>query len=160
MALRKPLVIISGQVQQLSSGDTLDASAAEVDVVVLTNGNASAIVIGSPVYSDAAGSVDLAQADASGTVEVLGFVKDTSISASASGSIQTDGILAATTAQWDIVTGDTGGLDAGAVYYLDPTTAGNLTVTAPTTTSQYVVRVGKAISTTEMEISIEAPILL
>lgn len=160
MALRKPLVIISGQVQQLSSGDTLDASAAEVDVVVLTNGNASAIVIGSPVYSDAAGSVDLAQADASGTVEVLGFVKDTSISASASGSIQTDGILAATTAQWDIVTGDTGGLDAGAVYYLDPTTAGKLTATAPTTTSQYVVRVGKAISTTEMEISIEAPILL
>ena len=160
MALRKPLVIISGQVQQLSSGDTLDASAAEVDVVVLTNGNASAIVIGSPVYSDAAGSVDLAQADASGTVEVLGFVKDTSISASASGSIQTDGILAATTAQWDIVTGDTGGLVAGTVYYLDPTTAGNLTVTAPTTTSQYVVRVGKAISTTEMEISIEAPILL
>jgi len=160
VALRKPLVIISGQVQQLSSGDTLDASAAEVDVVVLTNGNASAIVIGSPVYSDAAGSVDLAQADASGTVEVLGFVKDTSISASASGSIQTDGILAATTAQWDIVTGDTGGLDAGAVYYLDPTTAGKLTATAPTTTSQYVVRVGKAISTTEMEISIEAPILL
>ena len=160
MALRKPLVIISGQVQQLPSGDTLDASTAEVDVVTLTNGNASPIVIGSPVYSDAAGSVDLAQANASGTVEVLGFVKDTSISASASGSIQTDGILAATTGQWDIVTGDTGGLVAGTVYYLDPTTAGKLTATAPTTTSQYVVRVGKAISTTEMEISIEPPILL
>jgi len=160
VALRKPLVIISGQVQQLPSGDTLDASTAEVDVVTLTNGNASPIVIGSPVYSDAAGSVDLAQANASGTVEVLGFVKDTSISASASGSIQTDGILAATTGQWDIVTGDTGGLVAGTVYYLDPTTAGKLTATAPTTTSQYVVRVGKAISTTEMEISIEPPILL
>jgi len=160
VALRKPLVIISGQVQQLQAGDTLDASAAEVDVVALINGNASAIVIGSPVYSDAAGSVDLAQANASGTVEVLGFVKDTSISASASGSIQTDGILAATTGQWDIVTGDTGGLVAGTVYYLDPTTAGKLTATAPTTTSQYVVRVGKAISTTEMEISIEPPILL
>lgn len=160
MALRKPLVIISGQVQQLQAGDTLDASAAEVDVVALTNGNASAIVIGSPVYSDAAGSVDLAQANASGTVEVLGLVRDTSIAASASGSIQTDGILAATTGQWDIVTGDTGGLVAGTVYYLDPTTAGKLTATAPTTTSQYVVRVGKAISTTEMEISIEPPILL
>jgi len=160
VALRKPLVIISGQVQQLQAGDTLDASAAEVDVVALTNGNASAIVIGSPVYSDAAGSVDLAQANASGTVEVLGLVRDTSIAASASGSIQTDGILAATTGQWDIVTGDTGGLVAGTVYYLDPTTAGKLTATAPTTTSQYVVRVGKAISTTEMEISIEPPILL
>lgn len=160
MALRKPLVIIAGQVQQLPSGDTLDASAAEVDVVALTNGNASPIVIGSPVYSDAAGSVDLAQADASGTVEVLGFVRDVSIGAAASGSIQTDGILAATTGQWDAVTGETGGLVAGTIYYLDPSTAGQLTLTAPSAVSEYVVRVGQGISTTEMEITIEPPILL
>lgn len=160
MALRKPLVIIAGMVQQLPTGDTLDASAAEVDVVALTNGNASPIVIGAPVYSDSAGSVDLAQANASGTVEVLGFVKDVSIAAAASGSIQTDGILAATTGQWDAVTGGTGGLTSGTVYYLDPTTAGMLTSTAPSTPTQYVVRVGKAISTTEMEISVEPPILL
>lgn len=160
MALRKPLVIIAGQVQQLPSGDTLDARAAEVDVVALTNGNISSIVIGSPVYSDSAGSVDLAQADSSGTVEVLGLVKDVSIGAASSGSIQTDGILAATTGQWDAVTGETGGLVAGTVYFLDPSTAGKLTLTAPTTASEYVVRVGKAISTTEMEITIEPPILL
>lgn len=160
MALRKPLVLVDGNVQQLQAGDTLDAVAAEVDIVTMTNGNAGSIVIGTPVYPDSPGSVDLAQANASGTVNLLGFVKDATIVSAASGSIQTDGILAATTGQWDAVTGDTGGLTAGTVYWLDPTTAGKLTTTAPTSVGQYVVRVGQAISTTELEISIEPPILL
>lgn len=160
MASRKPLVINSGQIQQLQSGDVLDAVVTEVDVVSLTNGNAGSIVIGMAVYSDADDSVDIAKADALATVEVLGLVQDTSIGAAASGLIQTDGVLTATTGQWDTVTGDSGGLTAGSVYYLDETTAGNLTLTAPTTVSQFVVRVGKALSTTEMEITITQPIKL
>lgn len=160
MALRKPLVMNSGQIEQLQSGDTLDAIVAEVDVVSLTNNNASPIVIGNAVYTDAASGVDLAKADASGTIEVLGLVADTSIAAAASGTIQTDGILSATTGQWDAIAGTTGGLTAGAIYYLSAATAGELTETAPSTGGQYVVRVGKAISTTEMEISISQPIKL
>lgn len=160
MASRKPLVIVSGQVQQLQAGDTLDASVTEVDVVSKTNDNAGSIVIGTPVYVKANGNVDKGRANASGTVQLLGLVKDTSISAAASGIIQTDGVLAATTGQWDAVTGGSGGLTAGSVYYLDPSTAGLLTATAPSTTSQYVVRVGLAISTTELDISVDAPILL
>jgi hypothetical protein len=150
----------SGQIQQLQSGDVLDAVVTEVDVVSLTNGNAGSIVIGSPVYSDADDSVDIAKADAAATVEVLGLVQDTSIGAAASGLIQTDGVITATTGQWDAVTGESGGLVAGTIYYLDETTAGNLTITAPTTAGQFVVRVGKALSTTEMEITITQPIKL
>ena len=160
MALRKPLVINAGQIEQLQSGDTLDAIVAEVDVVSLTNNNASPIVIGAPVYTDVASGVDLAQADASGTMEVLGLVAEVSIGAAASGTIQTDGILSATTTQWDAIAGTTGGLTAGAIYYLSAATAGELTETAPSTPGQFVVRVGKAISTTEMEISISQPIKL
>ena len=160
MATRKPLVIINGQIQQLQPGDTLDAAVSEVDVISKENGNASPITIGHAVYTKADGTVDLAQANASGTVEVLGFVKDASIASSSSGIIQTDGILAATTGQWDTATGDSGGLTPGAVYWLDPSTAGKLTTTAPTTIGQFVVRLGKAVSTTELEISIEPPILL
>lgn len=160
MALRKPLVIISGQVQQLSSSDTLDAVVSEVDIVALTNANASAAVIGTPAYVSAAGSFNLARANASGTVEVLGLVKDTSVAAAASGSIQTDGILTATTAQWDIITGGTGGLTAGSVYFLSSTTAGKLTLTAPTSSGEYVTRIGRALSTTQLDISISPPILL
>ncbi len=150
----------SGQIEQLQSGDTLDAVVTEVDLISRTNNNASPIVIGAPVYVDGAGTVDLAQADASGTVEVLGLVQETSIAAAASGYIITDGVLTATTGQWDAVAGTTGGLAAGAIYYLDPDTAGKLTATAPTTGGDYVTRICKGLSTTEMEISISQPVLL
>jgi hypothetical protein len=160
MTLRKPLVLVAGQIQQIQSGDTLDAVTTEVDVVSQTNGNVSSIVIGNAVYTDAANSVDLAQADASGTVEVLGLVQEVTIASAASGYIQTDGIIAATTTQWDAVAGTTGGLTPGSIYYLSSGTAGFLTETAPSSVGQYVVRVGKAISTTELEISISQPILL
>ena len=96
MALRKPLVIVSGQIQQLQPGDTLDASASEVDVVQKTNGNAAPIVICTPVYVKADATVDKTKADASGTIQLLGMVKDVSIDAATAGSIQTDGVLAAT----------------------------------------------------------------
>jgi hypothetical protein len=161
MALRKPLVIVSGQIQQLQAGDTVDAAVSgEVDVVSLTNDNAGSIVIGAPVYVSSADGVDLAQADAVATVEVLGLVQDTTILTTASGNIQTDGILSASTAQWDAVTGETGGLTAGGVYYLDSATAGMLTQTPPSTTGHFVLRVGKAISTTDMEISTLNPVKL
>jgi len=160
MALRKPLVIVNGGIQQIQAGDTLDAVCTEIDVVSMQNNNAGTIVIGMAVYCDGAGTVDLAQADAAGTVEVLGLVQPTSIIAAASGYIITDGILTATTGQWDAVAATTGGLSAGTVYYLDPDTPGLLTATAPTTVGDYVVRIGKAISTLALEISISQPIKL
>jgi len=160
MGLKKPLVLTSGQIQQLQAGDTLDASCSEVDVVAATNSNAGAIVIGKAVYADGAGTVDLAQADAAGTVEVLGLVKDASIGIAGAGNIQTDGVLTATTDQWDAAAGTTGGLTAGTVYYLDPDTAGLLTETAPSSVGDYVVRVGVALSTLALDISTTAPMLL
>ena len=158
MASRKALVMNAGRIERLQAGDTLNADIAEVDLIEMNNGNAGTISICQAVYVDGADSVDLAQADAAGTMDMLGLVKDATIVTSADGMVQTDGILAATTGQWDAVTGDTGGLTAGTVYYLDASTAGFITSTAPTTVSQYVVQLGRAISTTEMEISICDPI--
>lgn len=160
MAAKKPLVITNGQIEQLQAGDTLNASVTEVDVVSKTNDNAGSIVKGTPVYVKANANVDKARANAQATVQVLGLVADTSIAAAASGIIQTDGVLAATTGQWDAVTGETGGLTPGGVYYLDHAAAGELTQTPSTTTGEFVVRVGLAISTTEMDISVTAPIKL
>lgn len=151
MAVQKPLVIINGQVQQIPAGDTLSAASSEVDVVAMTNANAGSIVIGTPVYVSAAGSVNKASAAAAGTAKVLGLVKDNSIAAAGSGYIQTDGVLSATTGAWDVVTGGTGGLTAGTLYYLSAT-AGQLTTTAPSGSGQYVMKVGMALSTTELEI--------
>lgn len=154
MAIQKPLVIINGQVQQIPAGDTLAAASSEVDVVAVTNTNAGSIVIGTPVYVSASGSVNKAAAGAAGTTRVLGLVKDASIAAAAFGFVQTDGILAATAAEWDAVAGTVGGLVAGTSYYLS-TTAGLLTAAAPTGAGQYVMRVGMAVSTTEFEITTE-----
>lgn len=148
MAVQKPLVIINGQVQQIPSGDTLSAAASEVDVVSKLNDNAGAITVGMPVYVKANGAVDKAAATAAGTCKVLGLVQAASISAAASGFIQTDGILASS--DWTAVVGGTT-LTAGAKYFLSET-AGLLTLTAPTASGSFVMCVGVAISTTEMEI--------
>lgn len=117
-----------------------------------TNGEASAIAIGRAVYSSASGSVRLANANAAGTTNVVGLMAAVSTASAASGSVANAGFLSATTGQWDAVTGQTGGLTFGANYYLSNSTAGALTTTAPS--SGYFVRVGVAVSTTDMAINI------
>lgn len=149
---RIPLVLIGGKVAQLPPGDTLNASANEVDTVQASNANAGPLVIGTPVYVEGAGSVDQAQANAIGTAEVLGLIRDASVASGNSGSVQTNGTLPATTGQWDAITGQTGGLTVGAIYYLDAAAPGKLTTTAPTAVGEFVTRVGVAISTTELSI--------
>jgi predicted RecA/RadA family phage recombinase len=152
--MRKPLVIVAGQIEQLQSGDTIDAPAE--GVVSLTNANASPITIGMVVYSSATGSVDLASAAASGTMGVIGLVYDASIAAATPGGIITSGVL--TSADWTAVVG-TATLTSGSVYYLSDT-VGKITATPPTAVGHYVVPVGRAISTTELKLNILDAILL
>lgn len=156
MAQKKPLVLTSGQIEQLQSGDYI----ATGDIPQQTNGNAGAIVIGTAVYSSANDTVDKARADAVGTVDTIGLVSDVSISAAAVGGVQTNGILAATTGQWDAVAGTTGGLTKNVKYYLSSATAGLISSTPPSSAGQFVVEVGIAISTTEMKIDIQRRIKL
>jgi hypothetical protein len=151
MALRKPLVLVSGEIEELTSSDTLDAVVSETDVYQASNSEAGAITIGMAVYVYATGAVKKAKADASGTSTVIGLVADASIASAASGSIQTDGYL--TSADWTAITGGTT-LTAGAKYYLSAGTAGQLTTTPPSSAGQYVAPVGQAISTTTLEITI------
>lgn len=151
MALRKPLVMVNGRVQQLQSGDVLDASVTEVDVINMTNGEggSTAHTIGQVVYISAAGTVKLAKANAIGTSDAIALVKDTSIADGASGYYITNGYL-----------GGLSGLTPGARYYLSSATAGAITVTAPTANPNCVVPLGFALSTTEFWIDIEEAILL
>lgn len=158
MVARKPLVLVNGRPAQMPAGDSLDAVVSEVDVWTMTNADATAHVIGTPVYISAAGSVRTARANAIGTTDVIAFCRESSIAASASGTYQTDGVLVATTAQWDAVAGTTGGLTAGATYFLSSAVAGRITATAPTNTGEFVLQVGKAIRPTELEITISIAI--
>lgn len=157
MATKKPLVLgTDGRPQQLQSGDTL-ANTSDTGQVNQTA--AATLIAGNAVYTSGADAVNKAQANASGTKDVLGLAT-TAITSAASGTIQANGILVLTTAQWDAVAGTTGGLSPNAVYFLDPATAGKLTATVPTTAGQYVCEVGRALSSTELLIDIRSPILL
>lgn len=117
-----------------------------------TNGEATAIAIGRAVYVSAAGQVRLANANSVGTSNVVGIMASVSTSAGTQGSVTNSGFLTATTGQWDAVTGQTGGLTFNANYYLSNTTNGALTSTAPS--SGWYVKVGTAVSTTDLAINI------
>ena len=160
MANRKPLVIVDGVVRQMAATDVLDVQLNEVDFITADNGEIGAVGIGTPVYVSAADTVLNALANALSTSEIIGLVVDISVAPGDPARILTDGRITATTAQWDAVSDEIGGLAAGSVYYLDPTTAGKLTKIAPTAEGEVVVRVGKALSSTTLEISIDWPILL
>jgi hypothetical protein len=132
----------------------------QTGILTLTNGNAGSIVICTPVYISSNNTVDKGKADNSGTKKIIGLVNQASIASGASGLIKIMGTFTATTGQWDAVAGTTGGLTANTKYYLSAGTAGLLTATPPSVVGQYVIAVGTAISTTELNINIELSILL
>ena len=144
-----------GEIGQLKAGDTLDITASSNQQFSATNQNVAAITIGQPVYIAAADTVDLALADAKATSGVIGLVSDANIDSTAIGTILTDGILTST--DWTAVVG-AATLTVGSVYFLSDTVAGTLTTTATTTAGSFVTRVGTAISTTTLEVTISRPI--
>lgn len=128
-------------------GEATDYNEAEADAT---------IKIGYPLYLTGAGHVNPAQADTVSTSQVVG-ISISDVSATETCKYLTEGRVART--DWTEVAGTTL-LSAGATYFLDPSIAGHITTTAPTTVGQSVVRVGRAINTTTLDIEIELPILL
>ncbi len=155
MATKIALTMYDGEIGQLRAGDTLDITASNNQIFSATNSNIAAITIGQPVYIQGANTVDLALADAKATSGVIGLVLDASIDSSVVGTILTDGILTST--DWTAVVG-AATLTVGSVYFLSDTVAGTLTTTATTTAGSFVTRVGTAISTTTLEVTISRPI--
>jgi hypothetical protein len=154
MALKKPLVMgAGGEFEELQTGDTIDTQPDTVDRTFT-----STAVAGQVLYVDGAGSVDLAQADASGTSVPFGYAQ-AGVTAASSGTVVIDGTATLTTGQWDTVTGQVGGLTAGSQYYMDPNTAGNILpqsgIDAALTSGEYWIRVGQALSTTEMRVDMQ-----
>ena len=112
-------------------------------------------LVGQPLYAKASGNVDLADASAISTAEIVGLAYEDA-SATEDKRYTPDGRI--TLDDWTNVVGSTN-LTPGAVYFLSAT-AGQLTTTAPTVVGEIVVRVGKALSTTTFDIEIGPTILL
>lgn len=146
MAIRRPLVVITGEVQELPLADNLPD-----DSQLLSRTFTSTVLPGEPVYVDGAGSVDQAQADALGTSDVLG-IAPAAVTAAQPGNVVTDGVVTLTTGEWDAVAGTTGGLSPGAKYFLDPAVAGRVEEGSSAAATEYVVEIGEGLSTTEMHV--------
>ena len=125
--------------------------------VTLKNEDAASLVIGTPVYTFNDGGVKKAKADAEATTNVIGLATET-ITAAATGEVQTEGVLAATTGEWDTITGQIGGLTPDSIYYLSGATAGQLTAIAPSIGT--VAPVGTAISSTQLKLNVLLTVLL
>ena len=158
MALKKVLVLsTTGEIEQLQTGDTIDVTTDSNQVFTAQNATGAALTIGQTVYISAANTVEAALADDVTTSGVVGLVADASIADGANGYILTDGTLVST--DWTAVVGATT-LTAGSVYFLSDTAAGELTTTVPTAPGSFVTRVGTAINTTTLEVTISRPIKL
>ena len=158
MALKKVLVLgTTGEIEQLQPGDTVDVTTSSNQVFIAANNTGAALTIGQAVYISAANTVEAALADNVTTSGVVGLVADASIADGANGYMLTDGTLAST--DWTAVVGATT-LTAGSVYFLSDTAAGELTTTVPTAPGSFVTRVGTAINTTTLEVTISRPIKL
>ena len=153
MAERRPLVEIAGEIQELPLTDNLPSSSD-----VLSRTFTSAAIAGAPQYVDGNGSVDNARANAEGTSQVLGLAL--AAAGPGTGQIITNGIITLTVGEWDAVAGTTGGLTADAKYFLSEAAAGRLLeTTPPSTAGDYIVEVGVALSTTELNVRIRRRIL-
>lgn len=106
------------------------------------------------VHSSGTGFVR-ARANAVAT-KAVGLLRADTI-ATVGGDVQTTGMFQL--ADWTAIIGSTS-LTARTNYYLDPTTAGKLTATAPTTVGQIVQLVGVSVSADTLDLTVEPPILL
>ncbi len=156
MAIKKPLVITAGHLEQLQVDDNLASIPTTLELV---NGEAFSFQPGNPIYVSAVDTAKYANADNTITKDVLAFaIAD--VLATETGVFQINGLLTLTTAEWDTVTGDVGGLTAGSVYFLDDVDVARITKVAPITTGSYLVKVGIAVNSTDFEIIIGTPIKL
>lgn len=158
MAVRKPLVLDDNlEVQQLQAGDNIETGSDQLQRVFT-----AATAIGEVMYADGNGSVDKAQANAEGTSRVVGLAGE-AVGAGLTGTLVTNGVLTATTGEWDVVTGEVGGLTVDQQYFLSDAAAGKLLQDdnlAGLGAGDYRVLVGIALSTTELRVGIQERILL
>lgn len=162
MANRKPLVInlSTGQIEQLQAGDTLDAIVTCGEQMTLNA--ATSFLAGQVGYISNANEVSLAKASALATSRAIG-VAVIGVPLGIPVTLQTSGNITLTTGEWDIITGQIGGLTAGVEYYLSASADGMIVPLADIIgyiASNYVVKIGIAISSTTLDVYINEPIKL
>lgn len=130
-----------------------------VNLIQRVNGETLSIPKGAMVYiSETTNEMLLAHAnDGIEKARVAGVVMSTTGS-TLQGVITCDGTVEQPTTAWDALTGDTGGLVPNKAYFLSSSIAGGLTQTPPS--EGFITRVGRALSSTILDVNLEPPIML
>lgn len=158
MAIKQPLVLSAiGEIEQLQLGDTVETNVLDTQSFLAVNSDIAALPQGSPVYINVDGGIRAADASSVITAGVIGVVQDTLIATAVLGRVLTDGTL--TVADWTAIAG-TATLTVGGVYFLDATTPGMISLTAPSDAGDSLVRIGTAVNGTTLELSVGRPIKL
>ena len=116
----------------------------------------AAVVTGNPIYIKSNGHIDLAEANHPSTTHAVGFAT-TDTNPGLSASYVTEGQI--TRSDWTTIIGTTN-LTPGSIYFLSADDPGKMTATAPTAVGEFVVFLGRAISTEIFDIEINNPIRL
>lgn len=121
-------------------------------------------LLGMAVHADLPGdTLVLRKSDASfvGTAKCLGLIVKLTTPTTPSFTVEITergaGFVELTTAQWDAITGDTGGLEVASTYYVSAVTPGFLTRTPPSNPN-YIIQVGVAVAPTKMQLQIAPPV--
>lgn len=117
------------------------------------------LVPGAAVFAKSNGHFGLAQADSFPETRFAG-ISQLSTAPGFLATVVTTGPLELSAGQWDVVTGQVGGLTSGIPYFLSTTVAGMLTTIAPSGTGLFSTKVGKAISSVVLDIDPRNPIKL
>jgi hypothetical protein len=144
----------------INPGNWYDAPAGADDSFLSTtlpNGDSVTLVPGMPVIN-ISGMFKRGNATSLGTALIVGLVVLGNTPTNPV-TVITTGNLVMTTAQWDAITGDVGGLIPGLLYFLG-LSLGALTTSAPLLDGQSVTQVGEALTSTIMAVLPRRPILL
>jgi hypothetical protein len=109
----------------------------------------AAVAVGEVVYADSSGTCDLARCDNIATARAVGVVT-TAAGIGDTAEVATSGFVEK--AGW--------GLTTDSKYFLDPSTAGAITLTPTTTVGQVLVPVGIAVSSTKLKLLLSPIIVL
>lgn len=127
----------------------------------LTSAESTTMTLGTPVYVSGEGACMRAVANSRARGTVVGLVAISELLPGIAGAIRNSGVLRGATAQWDAITGDTGGLVPDAFYFLS-LTAGRLSRSPLPSSSRGSVNtvVGLATSSTDMKLLLRDPLTL
>jgi hypothetical protein len=128
-----------------------------VSSINAVNGDSSPLVAGMPVVLVGA-LLKRANASSVGLSAVIGIVfQNAGLALPA--NVIAGGPCTLTTAQWDAITGQSGGLTPSATYWLG-TSVGTMSTSPPSVAGQSVCVIGRALSATALQVALQAPILL